>query len=115
MSADKPKQAKKDKGPNKEEVLKKFSSLLEDMWKGDVDVKAAIETYREQKIPDKFCKDVIVSGLNTALNKTGKLYARDLFCFKIVVFVNLQLNCSMRFGVNFIYRVSQRSDFIYKL
>lgn len=32
-SADKPK-AKKDKGPNKEEVLKKFATILEDYLKG---------------------------------------------------------------------------------
>lgn len=71
VPADKPK-AKKEKGPNKEEVLKKFSSLLDDLWKGSIDLKAATETYKELKIPDKFCKDAIVSGLNTALNRTGK-------------------------------------------
>lgn len=71
-SAEKPKQAKKDKGPNKEEVLKKFAALLEELWKGDLEDERAVEKYKEIKIPDKFAKDVVVSGLSGSLNKTGK-------------------------------------------
>lgn len=94
VSADKPKQSKKDKvssgvatryaltldsccfvqGPTKDEVLKKFTSLLEEFWKGDVDLKQAVNSYKEHKVPDKFAKDVILRGLSIALDKTGKVF-----------------------------------------
>lgn len=70
VPAEKPKQSKKDKGPNKEEVLKKFSSLIEEYWKGEIDLKQAINSYKEHKVPDKFAKDVILSGLSVALDKS---------------------------------------------
>ncbi|KAJ8986086.1 hypothetical protein NQ317_003381 [Molorchus minor] len=56
VPAEKPKQSKKDKGPNKEEVLKKFSALIEEYWKGEIDLKQAINSYKEHKVPDKFAK-----------------------------------------------------------
>ncbi|XP_060532495.1 eukaryotic translation initiation factor 4 gamma 2 [Cylas formicarius] len=70
IAQDKPKQSKKDKGPNKEEVVKKFNTLLDDYWKGEVDIKQAINCYKEHKIPDKCVKDVIASGLSLALDKS---------------------------------------------
>lgn len=75
VSTEKPKQTKKDKGPNKEEILKKYATLLEDLWKGEVDVGGAVEKYKELKVPDKFSKEVLVSGLCAAFNKKGKCYA----------------------------------------
>lgn len=73
VSTEKPKQAKKDKGPNKEEVLKKYASLLAELWKDELDVESAVQKYKELKVPDKFIKDVLVDGLSTALTKKGKL------------------------------------------
>lgn len=70
--AEKPKQAKKEKGPNKEEVLKKFKSLIEEYFNGSINEAKVLETYKEQKIPDKFVKDVLVSGLkNITLEKSN--------------------------------------------
>ncbi|KAJ8971557.1 hypothetical protein NQ314_000644, partial [Rhamnusium bicolor] len=74
VPAEKPKQSKKrqDKyfGPNKEDVLKKFSSLIDEYWKGEIDLKQAINSYKEHKVPDKFAKEVILSGLSVALDKS---------------------------------------------
>ncbi|CAH1159435.1 unnamed protein product, partial [Phaedon cochleariae] len=70
VPAEKPKQSKKDKGPNKEEVLKKFCSLIDEYWKGEIDLKQAINSYKEHKVPDKFGKEVILKGLTVALDKS---------------------------------------------
>uniref|UniRef100_A0A6P7FTF6 Eukaryotic translation initiation factor 4 gamma 2 n=1 Tax=Diabrotica virgifera virgifera TaxID=50390 RepID=A0A6P7FTF6_DIAVI len=70
VPAEKPKQSKKDKGPNKEEVLKKFNTLIEEFWKGEVDLKQAINSYKEHKVPDKFAKEMVLSGLSNALEKS---------------------------------------------
>ncbi|XP_050303552.1 eukaryotic translation initiation factor 4 gamma 2 [Anthonomus grandis grandis] len=69
LTQDRPK-SKKDKGPSKEEVLKKFNTLLDEYWKGEVDLKQAINSYKEHKVPDKFAKDVTLSGLSLALDKS---------------------------------------------
>ncbi|XP_076254363.1 N-acetyltransferase 1 isoform X1 [Rhynchophorus ferrugineus] len=69
LTQEKPK-SKKDKGPSKEEVVKKFSTLLEEFWKGDIDIKQSVNAYKEHKVPDKFAKEVIISGLSLALNKS---------------------------------------------
>lgn len=53
--------------------MKKFSGLIEEFWKGEIDLKQAINSYKEQKVPDKFSKEVILSGLTLALDKSGKL------------------------------------------
>nr|CAH7767903.1 unnamed protein product [Callosobruchus chinensis] len=70
VPAEKPKQSKKDKGPSREDVLKKFNSLIEEYWKGEIDLKQAINSYKEHKVPDKFAKEVILSGLSVALDKS---------------------------------------------
>lgn len=59
-------------GPTKDEVLKKYANLLDEYWKGDIDLKQSVNSYKELKIPDKFCKDVMLYGLSTALDKSGK-------------------------------------------
>ncbi|KAK4887368.1 hypothetical protein RN001_003639 [Aquatica leii] len=69
-SSEKPKQGKKDKGPTKEELLKKHASLLDDYFKGNIDVAQAVDSYKEYKIPDKFAKDVVVSSITNTLDKT---------------------------------------------
>lgn len=52
--------------------MKKFSSLIDEYWKGEIDLKQAINSYKEQKVPDKFSKEVILSGLSLALDKSGE-------------------------------------------
>lgn len=69
-SVEKPKQGKKDKGPTKEELLKKHIAMLDEYFKGDIDIVQAVDSYKEYKIPDKFAKDIIVSALTTSLDKT---------------------------------------------
>ncbi|KAG5886033.1 hypothetical protein JTB14_000013 [Gonioctena quinquepunctata] len=70
VPAEKPKQSKKDKGPSKEEILKKFNTLIDEYWKGEIDLKQAINSYKEHKVPEKFGKEVILSGLSVALDKS---------------------------------------------
>lgn len=53
--------------------MKRFAALLQDLWKGEIDVKGAVEAYREHKVPDKFCKDAVVNGLRSTLDKKGKV------------------------------------------
>ncbi|KAK9875785.1 hypothetical protein WA026_009576 [Henosepilachna vigintioctopunctata] len=69
-SQEKPKQSKKDKGPNKEDVLQKFTTILEDYWKGDLDLKQSLNAYKEHKVPEKYGKDVILAAYVQALDKT---------------------------------------------
>ncbi|KAL3266980.1 hypothetical protein HHI36_011128 [Cryptolaemus montrouzieri] len=69
-SQERPKQSKKDKGPNKEEVLQKFTTVLEEYWKGDLDLKQTLNAYKEQKVPEKYGKDVILAAYIQALDKT---------------------------------------------
>jgi translation initiation factor 4G len=40
--------------------LKKFATLLEEHWKGDIDLKQAVNLYKEHKVPDKFAKDLML-------------------------------------------------------
>ncbi|XP_018336290.1 eukaryotic translation initiation factor 4 gamma 2 [Agrilus planipennis] len=70
VSVEKPKQSKKDKGPNKEEILKKFTSILTDYLKSEVDLKQAIDSYKELNVPEKFSKDIISRTLTHTLEKT---------------------------------------------
>nr|CAD7199614.1 unnamed protein product [Timema douglasi] len=74
-SFDKNKGGKKDKGPNKEEVLKKVETLMED-YLSSGNLQEALSSYREQKIPDKFVRFVLLSMMNQALDKTDN--DRDL-------------------------------------
>ncbi|XP_074039402.1 N-acetyltransferase 1 [Leptinotarsa decemlineata] len=70
VPAEKPKQSKKDKGPSMAEVLEKFNSFIDEYWKGEIDLKQAINFYKEHKVPEKFGKSVILSGLTFALEKS---------------------------------------------
>jgi translation initiation factor 4G len=67
-SLDKNKAAKKDKGPNKEEVLKKIDSMLEE-YLGPGNVADAISFYKEQKIPDRFVPEVLLAIKVKSLDK----------------------------------------------
>ncbi|XP_044737371.1 eukaryotic translation initiation factor 4 gamma 2 [Chrysoperla carnea] len=70
-SLEKPKQTKKDKGPNKEEVLKKLSTLLDEYLKNDSNaaLSEAISSYKEHKVPEKFAKDVVLTMFNSVIDK----------------------------------------------
>ncbi|XP_022899999.1 eukaryotic translation initiation factor 4 gamma 2 [Onthophagus taurus] len=82
VSTEKPKQAKKDKGPSKDEVIKKYMSLIENYLKGDTSLEDTISNYKENKVPDKFLKEAITNSFKLSLDKTDddrtkliKLYA----------------------------------------
>lgn len=57
--------------------------MLEEYFKGDVDIVQAVDSYKEHKIPDKFSKDVVVSALTLTVDKTG-----------IIVVIHLKINLS---------------------
>lgn len=69
-SQERTKQSKKDKGPSKDEIVNKFGTILDDFWKGDLDLKQCITSYKEQKVPDKFAKDIVLHAYCQALDKT---------------------------------------------
>lgn len=70
-SLDKNKAAKKDKGPNKEEVLKKIDSMMEEYFTSG-NIADAISFYKEQKIPDKFVPEVLLAIMVKSLDKGDK-------------------------------------------
>lgn len=83
-SLEKPKQNKKDKGPNKEEYMKKvnlfinenllnLSGVVDDHEKNLDDL---IIIFLELKVPDKFLKDSIVLILNDILEKPDVIHDR---------------------------------------
>lgn len=81
-SQEKPKQQKKDKGPNKEEILKRVLTFVkewltvtspDDNEKNMDDVLAA---FFELKVPDKFMRDSVTSILNEIIDKSDIVYDR---------------------------------------
>ncbi|XP_067012405.1 eukaryotic translation initiation factor 4 gamma 2 [Anabrus simplex] len=71
-SLDRSKGGKKDKGPSKEEVLKKVESLVEEYLRSS-NVKEALSSYREQKIPDRFTSKVLLSVMTQTLDKNDSV------------------------------------------
>ncbi|KAF4526162.1 hypothetical protein B566_EDAN008198 [Ephemera danica] len=71
-SLDKNKASKKDKGPTKEEVLKKVDSMMEEYFTSS-SLKDAISFYKEQKIPDRFVSEALHAVMGKSLDKGGKL------------------------------------------
>lgn len=79
---DKTGKGKKDKGPNKEEVLKGVSNILNDLTTASKEadlpadnaskMEAAINAYKDLKVTDKIAKDIPFAILNYALEKTGQ-------------------------------------------
>ncbi|PSN51862.1 Eukaryotic translation initiation factor 4 gamma 2 [Blattella germanica] len=67
-SLDKNKGGKKDKGPSKEDVLKKIESLMEEYLRSG-NVQDALSSYREQKIPDRFVRYVLLTIMAQTLDK----------------------------------------------
>lgn len=68
-SLDKNKGGKKDKGPSKEDVLKKVESLMEEYLRSG-NVQDALSSYREQKIPDRFVRHVLLAIMTHTLDKS---------------------------------------------
>lgn len=79
-SQDKNKNAKKDKGPNKEEVLKKVHTMMEEYMKNN-NVDEALSAYREHKIPDRFIAAVLHAILSHVLDKSGMLIFASCLTF----------------------------------
>lgn len=58
-------------GPSKEDVLKKVESLMEEYLRSG-NVQDALSSYREQKIPDRFVRHVLLAIMTHTLDKSGK-------------------------------------------
>lgn len=57
-------------GPNKEEVLKKLTSLIDEYLQDNMNITQALEAYKEHKVPDKYAKDVMIHVLNMCMDKS---------------------------------------------
>ncbi|XP_046394850.1 eukaryotic translation initiation factor 4 gamma 2 isoform X1 [Ischnura elegans] len=68
-SLDKNKGGKKDKGPSKDEVLKKIDSMLDDFLNNS-NMDEAVNSFKEQKVPDRFMSAVLTSMMNKTLEKS---------------------------------------------
>lgn len=80
-SLEKPKQNKKDKGPNKEEYMKKITIFINENLLNLSDEKNLddlIQSFLELKVPDKFLKDSIVLILNDVLEKSDPIHDRTI-------------------------------------
>lgn len=79
-SLEKPKQNKKDKGPNKEEYMKKVNLFLNEnllnLSDNEKNLDDLITSFLDLKVPDKFLKDSIVLILNDILEKTDVIHDR---------------------------------------
>lgn len=65
-------------GPSKEDVLKKVESLMEEYLRSG-NVQDALSSYREQKIPDRFVRHVLLAIMTHTLDKIGKISAVNFF------------------------------------
>lgn len=80
-SQEKPKQNKKDKGPNKEEILKRVLVFVKE-WlaitspDNDKNMDDVVAAFFELKIPDKFMRDSVTAILNEIIDKPDVVYDR---------------------------------------
>lgn len=76
------KQAKKDKGPNKEEVLKRVTTFLhenlmiDNIESNDKNIDDIVATFYELKVPEKFMKDSCMCFFNEIIDKSEAQYER---------------------------------------
>jgi hypothetical protein len=68
-------------GPSKEDVLKKIESLMEEYLRSG-NVQDALSSYREQKIPDRFVRHVLLAIMTHTLDKNGKASTIEHFRFQ---------------------------------
>lgn len=59
-------------GPSKDELLKKFNSLVEEYLEENSSLTDTLESYKENKIPEKHAKDALISVFNSKLNNSSK-------------------------------------------
>ncbi|XP_063223365.1 eukaryotic translation initiation factor 4 gamma 2 isoform X2 [Bacillus rossius redtenbacheri] len=59
----------KNKGPSKEEVLRKAEGLLEE-YLSSSRLQDAVSAYREQKVPDKFARPVLLAMMSATLDRS---------------------------------------------
>ena len=59
-------------GPSKEDVLKKIESIMEEYLRSG-NIQDALSSYREQKIPDRFVRYVLLAIMTQTLDKSGKV------------------------------------------
>lgn len=80
-SQEKPKQNKKDKGPNKEEILKRVLSFVKE-WlaiasaDNEKNMDDVLVAFFDLKIPDKFMRDSVTAILNEIIDKSEAVYDR---------------------------------------
>lgn len=80
-SQEKPKQNKKDKGPNKEEILKRVLIFVKE-WlaitspDNDKNMDDVVAAFFELKIPEKFMRDSVTAILNEIIDKPDVVYDR---------------------------------------
>lgn len=80
-SQEKPKQNKKDKGPNKEDILKRVLSFVNE-WlaittaDNEKNMDDVVSAFYELKIPDKFMRDSVTAILNEIIDKSDVVYDR---------------------------------------
>lgn len=77
---DKPKQSKKDKGPTKEEIVKKAITFVRE-WlavpaESDTSADAVLAAFLELKIADKFMRDAVSAILNEIIDKGDPVFDR---------------------------------------
>lgn len=82
-SAEKLKQNKKDKGPNKEEVLKKVVAFLKDTLintssENEQNMNEIVAAFLELKVPDKLMRDVMSTILNEIVDKNELTHERTI-------------------------------------
>lgn len=63
------KKNQKDKGVNKEEIVKRFGQISHRFTQDELNLDDAIAEIKEMKIPEKFNKDVLKSSFQTEMNR----------------------------------------------
>lgn len=80
-SQEKPKQNKKDKGPNKDEVLKRVMVFVKDTLittatENEKNIDDVVAAFLELKVPDKFMRDTMTAILNEIVDKNELIHER---------------------------------------
>jgi len=68
-AVDKEKSKKKEKGPSKEEVMKKVTALTEELLKEQSE-ESAVSAWKEHKVPERLVAEALVTVLSYTLDKT---------------------------------------------
>lgn len=89
-SQEKPKQTKKDKGPSKDEILKRVVGFVKDTLivtatDNEMNMDDIVAAFVELKVPDKFMRDTMTTILNEIVDKNDVVHERViefLMCIK---------------------------------